>query len=513
MIKVVSNSEMRQLDEFTINDVKIPGLVLMENAGLKSAQIIQKYIETKNIRGKIYIYCGKGNNGGDGYVIARQLFDEGYEVIIYSIGDPEQLKGDALVNYISCKNLNIQIKQIHTRKDIHKLKSPALIVDALLGTGIKGPVSGLYESIIKFINKQKVPVGAVDIPSGLNGDTAVPPGITINADFTITMALPKRAHIFYPTKKHVGQLKIVKIGIPQTKINTNQLKLNLIEKTDIKLPALPANTHKYSSGKLFILAGSPGMTGAAYLSAAAALRTGIGLINIGIPKGLNEIMEKKITEALTVPLPETSEGSLSKKALKKIQSKIDWADVVLIGPGVGREAETIEVVISAIETCIKQKKPALIDADGLFALAEFPAILNKLNSKFILTPHYGEFLRLSGDDKQDLINKPWELLQNYLADKKFILNLKGAPSIVGQKDGQIFINPTGNQGLAKGGSGDVLSGIIAGLMGRGFTPLNAGITGNYIHGAAADNLLDSKGMVAMLPTDLLDEIPEIINSL
>jgi ADP-dependent NAD(P)H-hydrate dehydratase / NAD(P)H-hydrate epimerase len=513
MIKVVSNVEMRQLDEFTINDMKIPGLVLMENAGLKSAQIIQKYIESNNLKGTVYIFCGKGNNGGDGYVIARQLFDEDYQVIIYSVGDPNQLKGDALSNYDSCKNLKIIINQIESKRNIKKLSNPALIVDALLGTGIKGPVSGLYEDIIKFINKQKIPVVAIDIPSGLNGDNAIPPGTAIDADFTITMALPKRAHIFYPAKKHVGKLYTVNIGIPKSKIQDPNLKLNLVEKNDIKLPELKANTHKYSSGKLFILAGSPGMTGAAYLSAAGALRTGIGLINIGIPKSLNEIMEKKITEALTVPLPETSSGSFSLTGLKTIQAKVEWADSVLIGPGIGRETETLQLAIEIIKFCIKQKKPTLLDADALFALSEFPEIIKKLNNKFLLTPHYGEFLRLSGFDKNELIRAPWQLLQDYLLDKNFIVNLKGAPSIVGQRDGQVFINPTGNQGLAKGGSGDVLSGIIAGLMGRGLDSLHSSITGNYIHGLAADNLIESKGMVSMLPSDLLGQIPAIIKSI
>ncbi len=512
MIKVVSNAEMRQLDEYTINEVKIPGLVLMENAGLKTAIYIRHFIRTNKLAGAIHIFCGKGNNGGDGYVIARHFFNDGFEVKIFSIHDPENLKGDAFTNYISCKNLGVNINVINSIDQLQDLPRPSLIVDALLGTGISGAVTGLYKDVINFINGLNLPVIAVDIPSGLNGDSATLPGLAIKADSTVTMALPKRAHIFYPARNFVGDLQIVKIGIPDSKINTDELKLNLVEKKDIRLPALREDTHKYSSGKLFILAGSPGMTGAAYLSAAAALRTGIGLINIGIPESLNAIMEEKITEALTVPLAETASHTFSKKALHKIEEKIKWADTVLIGPGVGRETETLEVIIETIKLCLDKNKPTLVDADALFALSQNPKMLNQLESNFVLTPHHGEFLRFTQDSKDDLLSQPWNFLQKFLKDKNFILNLKGAPSMVGNPDGQIFINSTGNQGLAKGGSGDVLSGIIAGFMCRGMATKNATIIGNYIHGLAADELISTKGITAMLPSDLLEVIPQIIKS-
>lgn len=510
MIKVVSNSEMRQLDEYTINEVKIPGLVLMENAGLKSAIFIRHFIRENNLIGPIHIYCGKGNNGGDGYVIARQFFDDNFDVHIFAVGDPENLTGDALTNYISCNNLGINISVIESVDQLKNQRKPGLIIDALLGTGISGAVRGLYKDIIHFINGSGVPVISVDIPSGMNGDLADLPGLVIKADTTVTMALPKRAHIFYPARKFVGDLQIVKIGIPDSKIYTDNLKLNLVEKKDIRLPALREDTHKYSSGKLFVLAGSPGMTGAVYLSAAAAMRTGIGLVNIGIPESLNTILEEKITEALTVPLPETNSKTFSKDALPKIEERIEWADSVLIGPGIGREAETINVIIESINLCLKHKKPTLIDADALFALSENLDILNKLNSDFVLTPHHGEFLRFTEYEKDELITKPWEFLQNFMKDKNFVLNLKGAPSMVGMPNGQIFINSTGNQGLAKGGSGDVLSGIIAGLMCRGMNSKHAAIAGNYIHGLAADELIDIKGITAMLPSDLIEIMPNII---
>jgi len=510
MIKVVSNSEMRYLDDHTINTIQIPGLVLMENAGLKSAIYIKHFIRTHNLSGAIHIYCGKGNNGGDGYVIARHFFDDNYDVKIFAVGDPEKLKGDAFSNYNSCKKLGIKITEINSADQLKSSVSPSLIIDALLGTGISGAVEGLYIDLINYINNLNVPVIAVDIPSGINGDSASVPGVAIKANATVTMALPKRAHIFYPARKHIGDLQIVRIGIPDSILNTVELKLNLVEKNDIRLPVLAEDTHKYSSGKLFILAGSPGMTGAAYLCAAAALRTGVGLVNLGIPKSLNVVMEEKITEALTVPLPETVKGSFSKEALAKIDERIDWADAVLIGPGMGREAETIDVIIQSIQLCLKKQKSVLIDADALFVLSENPALLKKLNSDCVLTPHHGEFLRFTDYNKEDFKSKPWEYLQKFLEDKNFVLNLKGAPSMVGSKDGQVFINPTGNQGLAKGGSGDVLSGIIAGFLCRGMDSKSAAIAGNYIHGMAADELISTKGITAMLPSDLIEILPKIM---
>ncbi|MFC2088295.1 NAD(P)H-hydrate dehydratase [Calditrichota bacterium] len=510
MIKVVSNAEMRQLDEFTINEVKIPGLVLMENAGLKTAMYIRHFIRTNKLIGPIHIYCGKGNNGGDGYVIARHFFNDRAEVKLFSVGDPENLKGDAKTNFISCKNLGVDINIINSPEQLLSSPRPAIIIDALLGTGISGAVEGLYKDVIHFINGMAVLVIAVDIPSGLNGDQATLPGVSVKADVTVTMALPKRAHVFYPARNFVGDLQIVKIGIPDSKSNSDQFKLNLVEEKDIRLPALREDTHKYSSGKLFILAGSPGMTGAAYLSAAAALRTGVGLINIGIPHSLNAIMEEKITEALTLPLPETKALTFSKDGLQKIEEKIDWADTVLIGPGIGRETETLEVVIETIKLCLKKNKPTLVDADALFVLSQNSDILKSLTSDFVLTPHHGEFLRFTNDDKEELISKPWEFLQKFLANKQFVLNLKGAPSMVGIPNGQVYINSTGNQGLAKGGSGDVLSGIIAGFMCRGMNAKNASIAGNYIHGLAAEELVSIKGITAMLPSDLLAVIPKIL---
>ncbi len=511
MIKVLSNEQMRQMDEHTINILDVPGIILMENAGRHSYEYISQFLVNHNLKGTIILFCGKGNNGGDGYVIARHLFNNGYDAHIYAIGDPQELKGDAKINYQICKNYKIPLTVITSSDHLPQKDSPVLIIDALLGTGLKGNAIGLMEDVINHINLLSVPVISIDIPSGLNGNSPAIPGSTITADLTITMALPKRAHLFYPAKKRVGKLEIADISMPVYLKEDPELNLNLVEYSDLSFPHLAEDDHKYTAGKLFVLAGSPGMTGAASLVANAALRTGVGLLNIGIPKSLNHILEVKVTEGLTIPLPETNKGNVAESSLPQLEERIQWADAVIIGPGCGREEETLLVLNKCIDFCLSQNKPVLIDADALFALASDSELALKLSEKVVLTPHHGEFLRLTSFKKSDLQNQPWQCLNMYLTNKNFVLNLKGAPSMVGTPDGKIFINPTGNPGLAKGGSGDVLAGIIGGLMARGLDPATSAITGNFIHGEAADILLDIYGTTSLLPSDLIEILPELLD--
>jgi len=511
MIKIVSNDQMQAMDTKTIEKLGVPGMVLMENAGRQTYEFILEFISDLGISGRIDIYCGGGNNGGDGYVIARHFYNNGYPVQILSIGNPDDLKGDAKTNYLICKNYNIPNLIIKSTDSLTEHDSPGLIVDALLGTGIKGEVRGLYKEVIDFINESGAPVVSVDIPSGLNGDLPVVTGSAILADLTVTMALPKRAHLFYPAKKYVGLLDIADISMPDEIKFSEEVTLNQVEFFDLSYPVIEDDAHKYTSGKLFILAGSPGMTGAASLAAFAALRTGAGLVNIGIPQSLNPVMEIKITEGLTVPLAETIDGMISTKALPGIKDKIQWADAVVLGPGCGRGEEVLETLRTSIQFCLEHNKPTLIDADALFALSEDPDLCTKLSSDFLLTPHYGEFLRFTSYSKDQLQSEPWHCLETYLKDKNCHINLKGAPSMVGTPDGQIYVNPTGNVGLAKGGSGDVLAGIIGGLMARGLDPDEAAITGNYIHGEAADLLLSTQAAASILPSDLLDVLPDLFD--
>jgi len=511
MIKVLSNEQMRQIDEHTISHLNVPGTILMENAGRHSYEYISEFYITHNLDGAIILFCGKGNNGCDGYVIARHLFNNGYNTHIYAIGDPQELKGDAKINYQICKNYNIPITVITSPDHIPRNESPTLIIDALLGTGLNGKAQGIIEDVINYINRQAVPVISIDIPSGLNGDSPAIPGNTITADLTVTMALPKRAHLFYPAKKRVGRLEIADISIPAYLKEDPDLKLNLVEYSDLSFPQIAEDDHKYTAGKLFVLAGSPGMTGAASLVANAALRTGVGLLNIGIPKSLNAILEVKVTEGLTIPLPETNRGTVAESALPQLEKSIQWADAVIIGPGCGREEESLRVLNRCIDFCLSHDKPVVIDADALFALSTDSELAKRLNEKVVLTPHHGEFLKLTSFKKTDLQNLPWQCLNEYLINKNFVVNLKGAPSMVGIPDGKIFINPTGNPGLAKGGSGDVLAGIIGGFMARGLDPVTSAITGNFIHGEAADILLNVYGTTSLLPSDLIEVLPELLD--
>jgi hydroxyethylthiazole kinase-like uncharacterized protein yjeF len=510
MIKIVSNEQMRRMDEFTINTLGVPGLILMENAGRETYEYICDFLSENNLSGMIDIYCGKGNNGGDGYVIARHLFTAGYNVRLLSIGSPEALKGDAKTNYLICQAFKIPLVIITAADQLAGMQLPVLVVDALLGTGIRGAADGLFADVIDYINSLGVPVVSVDIPSGLNGDSPLIEGKCITADLTVSMALPKRAHIFYPAKSRTGQIELADIGMPASVKEDPLVNLNMVEYSDLRFPVSADNAHKYSNGTLFILAGSPGMTGAVSLTARASMRIGVGMINIGIPQNLNPVMEIKVTEALTVPLPETEAGTFSSNALEKIRERIDWADAVIIGPGCGREKETIQVIINAIRYCNENNKPTLIDADALYALSLHRDLLALLHSGFVLTPHYGEFRRLVDYESSDIERAPWACLQTFIQDKKFIIDLKGSPSMAASPDGQVFVNPSGNAGLAKGGSGDVLSGMIGGLMARGLDPLQAVITGNFIHGEAADLLLVSHGSSAYLPSDLIDILPQVL---
>lgn len=510
MQKVVTTEQMKQMDQQTIQDIGVPGVVLMENAGYQSFEIIRHYCIENKIN-SILIFTGKGNNGGDGFVIARHLYKHGFNVSVYAVATGEELHGEAATNFTICERFQIPIIRIATAEELPDIHASSLIVDALLGTGIKGAVKGFYKDIIEWMNSQNHPVVAIDIPSGLNGDSAEVDGEAVKADFTITMARAKCAQLFFPARSYVGRLHVIDIGMPSFVEQDENVRLDLIDSEDIKLPRPDAWQNKYSAGTVFILAGSPGMTGAAVMAAQSAAITGAGLVYVGIPETLNIIMESKLTEQLTLPLPSDENGVLKNEAMELIRDKIDWADAFLVGPGMGRKKGTLEAIKSSIRYALESKTPTVIDADGLFLLSQEQELTSQLDESFILTPHHGEFIRISGHKKNDMRSAPWQALEEFIESHGCTVNLKGAPSMTGLQSKGIFINSTGNEGLAKGGSGDILAGLIVGFLSRQISSLDSAVFANWFHGRAADQAAEKISICGYQPTDLIYYLKEIIN--
>ncbi len=510
MLKIVTSAEMREMDRHTIEDLGVPGVVLMENAGSGTFHIIQEIL--KDIfHPKVVLFCGKGNNGGDGFVIARHLWDAGAHVQIFIIGKEADLKGDALTNFNVAKNFGLHYHFVSQTSEIEELldEYPDLVVDALLGTGIKGAVHGFMKDVIEYINGLECPVVAVDVPSGLNADSPAIEGEAVQADVTVTMALPKVCHVFHPARSSVGELYIADIGIPHTTRNSGEVRMQMVEKSDIHLPQRSQETHKYECGKVAVLAGSPGFTGAAALSAEAALRVGAGLVILGIPESLNPILEMKLTEVITRPYPAGETQHLVDANNPPLQDLLEWCDVLAIGPGLGRSEETQQAIVDILSSF---QKPVVVDADALFALAQHPELLNKPHPNWVLTPHYGEFLRLiPGADKQQMKSDFIRLSREFAQKHGLTLLLKNAPSIVVDSAGEIFVNPTGNPGLASGGTGDVLTGLIAGLLAQRLDPVAAAYTANYLHGLCADEIAGEKTEYALAAGDLIAKLGDVLN--
>lgn len=512
MIRVVTNSEMRELDNLAIKNYGIPGIVLMENAGRNSAEIIINKCRDLEIE-SVLIFTGKGNNGGDGFVVARYLHNFGLNVQIYLLAEAKDLSGDAKTNFEICSNSSIDIQHVKKINQITRPKSSFLIVDALLGTGVKGAVQDFYAEVINWINDQTVFVCSMDIPSGLSGDSAEVPGPAVSADLTCTMGLPKISSFFYPARSFFGDQQQIDIGFPARLEYDTASGISAVSEDDIFFRDPDPSLHKHKAGRVFILGGSTGMTGALVLSAKAATIAGAGLVITGIAESLNPVLENKLTEQLSIPLPENENGILGSESLENIREKIDWCHTFLAGPGAGRHKKTLSVLKNSIEYSLKQNKKIIIDADALFLLATEKKLLSQLNENCIITPHHGEFARLKTTDKNVLKFQPWKVLQEFMNNYNFVTNLKGAPSIVGHKNQGLFINTSGNPGLAKGGSGDILAGLIAGLCASGFEPLSASVYSNYIHGVAADNAAEKWGIRSFSMENLLDEIKLVFKNL
>ncbi len=522
-MKVVTAAEMRQIDQDTIEGIGIPGIVLMETAGSAIVRAIERHYRTCKRMG---ILAGKGNNGGDGLVIARQLAHIGHDVHLFLVSPPESFTGEAAVNLQIAKNLKLRILKLIATSPLDKsglgglthTASCELLVDAIFGTGLRGEVREPIATIINTINNLSIPILSVDLPSGLDADTGNPLGTCVRADRTVTIGLPKRGLLVHPGAEFAGKLEVVDIGFPEQVVNAQNIKVHWTTATEASewMPQRPTASYKSAYGRVFVVAGSIGMTGAAALASKAALRAGAGLVTLGAPEHLNPILEGLLPEVMTLPLPETDAGSLALSALSTILEFAEKTKSVLaIGPGLSQNRETVTLVHQLVRENQAQGLGLrlVIDADGLNALAQATELIPLLGKETVLTPHPGEMARLTNTAVPILEADRISTAQQFAEEHGVTLVFKGAPTVTGTPDRNVWINPTGNPGMATGGMGDVLTGVIAGLIAQGVSSEQAGALGVYVHGLAGDIVSERLGTHGLIASDVLEAVPEAISSL
>ncbi|MHB1001235.1 MAG: NAD(P)H-hydrate dehydratase [Armatimonadota bacterium] len=507
-VKLSTAAQMREFDRRAIEEYGIPGIVLMENAGRHVYQVVYDILVP--LAGQhVTVIAGKGNNGGDGFVAARHLRDAGACIDLFLIGDPSSVKGDARINLDILLKTGMKVNTLNSISDLDiSLERSHAVIDAIFGTGLKGDVTGLAADVIDAVNSCGKPVIAVDIPSGLDADTGRIWGTCVEADYTVTFALPKIGLFTYPGADYAGKVVVGDIGIPHQLYDSIDVEIISGESVSNRLPDRSGSAHKGTFGTTVVIAGSRGMTGAAAMASEAALRIGAGLSVLCVPTGIQDIMAVKLTEVMTRGLPETAAGTLSSTAVHDALSVCGKSASVVLGCGLGFNDETCRFVwhfVPAIE------KPLVIDADGLNCLAENPDTLNNLHNNVILTPHPGEMARLLGTTTADIQSNRLEAVKQAVSRFKCVVVLKGAGTLVAGPDGKIFHNITGNPGMATGGTGDVLAGTIGGLLSQGLSPVDAAVCGVYLHGSAGDIAACKVGIAGMLAGDLLCNLPEALN--
>lgn len=507
-MKLVTSEQMRQIDSAAIKGENIPSPQLMEQAGGGIARAILSELLLDNDDASFAIFCGKGNNGGDGFVVGRYLHTAGFDVIFYYLGPVDKLSPDAKLNYDRAKELDLELIEVSSLDQLPELLETDYIIDAIFGTGFSGAPRELSADLIDYINSQPQPVIAIDMPSGLNADTGKHEGEVVTAEFTFTLAQPKYGLYLSPGREKSGEVDIIDIGIPQKAVDRFSLHNELITPEFVVncLPDRQADGHKGTFGKLFILGGSYGLSGAAALTATSALRAGCGLAKVGCPSSVLPIIASSVIEATTHPLPEVNKrGKLALRGLGEVRKLIEEHDAVAIGPGIGQHHETKELICRLL---LGLEKPAVVDADGINALAGDLQILQDTPAELILTPHPGEFKRMTGITPEEDIHARMETARKFAVEYQTILVLKGSPALVAHYDGTVWLNPTGNNGMATGGSGDVLTGIIGSFLAQGMEPIEAALCGVYIHGQAGDFAADELGVRSMIASDIIKFFPD-----
>jgi len=500
---------MQTMDRRTIETFGIPGRVLMEAAGRGATWFLLERFP--DLAGKsVAVVAGRGNNGGDGHVIARYLSHRRIDVTVYLLADRSKVSGDAAANLDLLEPLNVPVIEVPDAAAFGKLQAKMqthdIFIDAILGTGLKSDVRGWLKDVIVFINDLNKPVFAVDMPSGLNSDTGQICGVCMQAHATATFAFAKIGHFIYPGTRLCGALKVVDIGIPPHIAKAVGPRLQLL--TDRRISAIirPRNpeAHKGRTGHLLVVAGSAGKTGAAAMTSMSAIRAGTGLVTLGIASSLNPILEAQLVEAMTSPLPELPGGVLGETAFETVKTLLEGKQCLALGPGLGLATQSRKLVQRLLSECTV---PMVVDADGLNNLATDTEILRSKQAPVVLTPHPGEMSRLLGTSVKTVQDDRINCARKFAEKFDVHIVLKGARTIIAHPNGTAYLNPTGNAGMASGGMGDVLTGVIAGLIAQGYSVEKACQLGVYLHGAAADSLQDIIGPVGYLATEVMNRIP------
>ena len=495
---------MQAIDRFAIEEMEIPCIILMENSGLAIVSALRRKFPDLAEK-KVLVVAGKGNNGGDGLVVARQLFNMGVEVKVLLLGKISQLKGSARINANIAKNLGLAILEIsndNLKSANHLLRHCHIVVDAIFGTGLTRTPAGQYKKVIDSINKSGKYIAAIDIPSGLDSDSGQVHGSHIRADLTISLALMKRSHFISPSAEAMGEVRLADISIPAKAVDKQNIRVALVEEDDIRsyFSQRPKDAHKGKFGHLLVIAGSKGKGGAAGLTAMSALRVGAGLVTLALPECCNAALEFNPLEVMTAPLPETKSGSLSLDALDALLRHSEGKTAVAIGPGISTHPQTVKLLAEYLR---QVKCPLVIDADGLNCLSLHKGLLADLTCPVILTPHPKEFSRLTGLTTAEIQSRRIDVASQFAREHGVIVILKGAGTVIAIPDGEVCVNPTGNPGMATAGTGDVLTGMVGGLSAQGFDSRKAAIAGTYLHGLAGDIYAKANCQSALVASDLV----------
>lgn len=503
-MKIASVAAMRFMDRYAIEKFNIAEEILMENAGLAVVNVL------KNKNGildkKFVIFCGSGNNGGDGLVIARQLHSGGGRVKVFLLGDVNKYKGAAKTNFSIITKLPVEIIKLENvaaaKKDVAHCD---VIIDAIFGTGLDRPVTGLAEEVILLINKSKKRVLSLDIPSGINGNTGAIMGTAVKADYTVTFGLPKIGNMLYPGYEFGGELFVSHISFPLSLTEDNKLKVTTNDY--VIIPPRPAEAYKGSMGDVLFIAGAANYYGAPYFAAMSFLKSGGGYARLAAPRSVVPVIAKRGREIVYLPQEETQAGSIALKNKKDLLDIAAKVDMVIIGPGLSLQEETGELVRELTE---KIKVPLLIDGDGLTAVAGHPGILSNRKAATILTPHMGEMSRLTGCPVSEINRDKITFLRETTAKLKATIVLKGAHSLIGTPDSNVYVNLSGNPGMATAGSGDVLTGCIAAMYGMGLKSEEAVRKGVFLHGYAGDLAAAKKGIDGITAKDIMEFLPQAL---